>query len=345
MCLTLLLAPVSAAAQASSGVAPACTTEQHRQFDFWVGEWEVDNRHRQPGEDDATWYNTGTARDRVSAVLDGCAIIEYWHGLLSFDEVVGFSVRAFNPVDRRWDLVLLWPSADQPSFGTLKGTFQHHRGEFYSESADAQGGTVISRFTFSDVGRDWLRWDVATSPDSGLHWRPAWIMEFTRIGRAPTPMPADSVHRCEFPQIFELDFALGWWTGTAVLADGREAPISVHAEPIVQGCGTLEQIDIGEGEWKSLQVLTFESGQREWVSFRMDTAHPVLHRMVGSARGAAAELEGVRVYLDGEVLLKRRWEYQTDGSLLTVLSETTNGMDWTDVYAARLTKVSDVQRR
>jgi hypothetical protein len=208
-----------------------------------------------------------------------------------------------------------------------------------------EGRTTLSRFTFSDIGPDWLRWDLAVSPDSGLHWRPSWIMEFTRIGRAPTPLPADTTRRCGFPELFELDFMLGWWSGDAVLADGSEHPISVHAEPIVRGCGTLELIDIGEGEWKSLQVLTYELGPDAWVSYRMDTSRPVLHRMEGSARGSTAELEGVRTYLDGEAAVQRRWEYRTDGSLRTVLAETTNGTDWTEIFSARLTKISDVPGR
>lgn len=341
-----LLSPAPVVAQESAGFAPACATEQHRQFDFWVGEWEVDNRHRRPGEDDPTWYDTGIARDRVSAVLDGCAIVEHWKGSLSFGEVVGFSVRAFNPVTALWDLVLLWPPTDQPSFATLSGGFRHQRGEFFTRRADVSMGGTLSRFTFSDISPDTLRWDVAVSADSGLHWRPGWIMEFTRIGRAPTPVPADTVHRCEFPRIFELDFVLGWWAGTAVLADGRELPITVHAEPIVQGCGTLELIEIGDGDFKSLQVQTFEPGPQRWLSYRLDTQRPVLHRMDGSVRGASAQFEGTREYIDGESLVRRVWEYGTDDSLRTVLSESLDGgATWTDVYSANLTKRSNVRAR
>jgi len=154
------------------------------------------------------------------------------------------------------------------------------------------------------------------------------------------------VRRCDFPRIFELDFTLGWWRGTALLADGRELPISVHTELIVQGCGTLELIDIGAGEWQSLAVQTYELGPRTWVSYHMDTQRPVLVRMEGSARGASAQLEGPRVYLDGEALLRRRWEYATDGSLRTVLSESSDdGTTWTDVYSADLRKISEVPGR
>ncbi len=346
VCAAIVLGFATAHSQESSGIAPACRSEAHRQFDFWVGEWEVDNRNRQAGGDDPRWYDTGTARDRVSAVLDGCALVEHWSGLLSFGEIAGFSVRAYNPVAERWDLVLLWPLTDAPNFSTFTGSFRHHRGEFFSESMGADEEIILSRFTFADIGPDWLRFDVATSADSGVTWRSGWIMEFTRLGRVPSPVPVDTVRRCTFPRIFELDFLLGWWRGTARMADGRELPISAHTELIAQGCGTLELTDIGDGEWQSLAVQTYELAPRTWVSYHIDTQRPVLVRMDGSARGASAQLEGTRVYLDGEALIRRRWEYGTDGSLRTVLSESSDGGTmWTDLYSAHLTKISEVPGR
>lgn len=47
--------------------------EQQRQFDFWGGDWEVQNRRLQP---DGNWKDAGTAHAKVNFVLDGQAILE-----------------------------------------------------------------------------------------------------------------------------------------------------------------------------------------------------------------------------------------------------------------------------
>ncbi len=85
--------PAAAWPQQPSASGAACDWPESREFDFWIGEWEVLNRHRAQGQDDPTWYQTGMATDRVFAAVGGCATVERWYGKLSFDEIVGFSVR------------------------------------------------------------------------------------------------------------------------------------------------------------------------------------------------------------------------------------------------------------
>jgi hypothetical protein len=55
--------PLATPAQPST-----CVSERHRQFDFWVGDWEV--QQKDEGEVEAT--------DRVTKDLDGCVILERW---------------------------------------------------------------------------------------------------------------------------------------------------------------------------------------------------------------------------------------------------------------------------
>lgn len=60
--------PVPAATSAAPPPAPGCHTAEQRQFDFWLGEWEV----------------TGPAgkkvvgHSRIEAILGGCVIAEHW---------------------------------------------------------------------------------------------------------------------------------------------------------------------------------------------------------------------------------------------------------------------------
>ncbi|MGZ3445268.1 MAG: hypothetical protein ACXWLG_06895, partial [Myxococcaceae bacterium] len=52
---------------ATSLKGPPCSTAGHRQFDFWVGDWEVQ-----------TPKGTAAGENKVEKILDGCALRESW---------------------------------------------------------------------------------------------------------------------------------------------------------------------------------------------------------------------------------------------------------------------------
>jgi hypothetical protein len=66
----------------------SCATAAHRQFDFWVGEWDVI---------EAGGQRAGT--NRIEKVLDGCALHETW---TSAGPVRGNSYSAWDAGDNRW---------------------------------------------------------------------------------------------------------------------------------------------------------------------------------------------------------------------------------------------------
>jgi hypothetical protein len=65
--LPLLLALATAPAPAPPA-APTCAAPEHRQFDFWIGEWTVVGKKagKQVGE------------SRITSAAAGCAIVEEW---------------------------------------------------------------------------------------------------------------------------------------------------------------------------------------------------------------------------------------------------------------------------
>ena len=75
-------------ASACGAAPPACTAPEHRQFDFWVGEWDVA---------DASGKPAGT--NRISAIHDGCALREEWQGRSG---VTGSSLNVYDRERKRW---------------------------------------------------------------------------------------------------------------------------------------------------------------------------------------------------------------------------------------------------
>ncbi len=88
------LAAASAALLACHAVAqspptpPACTAAEHRQFDFWIGRWEVFTPDGKKAGD-----------NHIEAIDGGCALIERWRGNGSF---TGTSLNSWDARARLW---------------------------------------------------------------------------------------------------------------------------------------------------------------------------------------------------------------------------------------------------
>lgn len=260
-----------------------CDRPEARQFDFWIGEWDVVNRNRT--EDSATWYVTGRATDRVYAVAGGCAIVEHWRGEAFGTHILGYSVRAVDEESGKWKLVLLWPQPGRTRFGVRYGSFRHGRGLFSKEVTGPDGATFLSRFVFSDVGSDSLRWESNRSTDGGRTWSARWIMEFRR--RDPIRDaglwngPTAGTHRCPGPEHRAFDEHVGEWRGIRRSPGDREG-IAVRArfEPILDGCAVMDRIwSTGTSEpWEIYRVRAWEAEGDHWVEYRIDTDRGDLHR-------------------------------------------------------------------
>ena len=81
-------APGGAEAQAAAAPGSSCQTVEHRQFDFWVGRWEV-------------FVPSGkkAGENRIEVIADGCALLEQWTG---GGGVTGKSLNIYDTHDRRW---------------------------------------------------------------------------------------------------------------------------------------------------------------------------------------------------------------------------------------------------
>jgi hypothetical protein len=86
--IALLAEPRSAAAQAVPAPGKSCQTVEHRQFDFWVGHWDV-------------FVASGrkAGQNRIEVIADGCALLEQWTG---GGGVTGKSLNIYDTHDRRW---------------------------------------------------------------------------------------------------------------------------------------------------------------------------------------------------------------------------------------------------
>jgi hypothetical protein len=155
----LLASPrLLAAQETSSAAAPkACAAPEHRQFDFWIGEWDV------------TIPQGATAgRNRIEPILGGCALRENWTGAKGSS---GTSYNAFNRTSGKWHqtwvdnggLVLL-----------LDGAFADGKMVLSGETRDTSGAKVLNRITWQETAPGAVRQLWETSRDGGGTWSVAF---------------------------------------------------------------------------------------------------------------------------------------------------------------------------
>jgi hypothetical protein len=149
-----------------------------RDFDFWIGRWNVHNRYlraRLAGSED---WDEFEATSVARPLLDGLGNQDEFR--TDYDGgFIGMSFRFFDPAKQQW--VIYWADTRRP--GELDppvwGGFSGDTGVF--EGTDVLAGRrIFVRFTWSGVTTPAPRWEQAFSADGGAAWETNWIMEFTR---------------------------------------------------------------------------------------------------------------------------------------------------------------------
>jgi len=164
--LALVPAVALAVPVPSPGPAPACSSAEHRQFDFWVGEWEV----RRPDGRVA-----GT--NRITRILGGCVLEERWTGAAGSR---GTSVNIYDAGRRRWHQT--WVD-DEGLLLQLDGGLVEGRMELTGETIAEDGKPMRHRITWErlDGGRVRQKWE--TSRDAGANWSLAFEGVYARLRR------------------------------------------------------------------------------------------------------------------------------------------------------------------
>ena len=156
--LAVLFPLLIAQLHAQQAPPAACTSDVHRQFDFWVGDWEVtDSAGR-------TVYGT----NRVVREEGGCLIHENWVGSRGGS---GQSLNFFDPLQQKWEQV--WVGSDGLILQMLGGL---RRDSMVLEGeALAPGGARVAQraaWTPQADGRVRQFWEQST--DGGSTWAVAF---------------------------------------------------------------------------------------------------------------------------------------------------------------------------
>lgn len=150
MSASLVTAPIIVAL-AITGGPPRCDSPEFRQFDFWVGEWDVTSGGQPAGS------------NRITVEEDGCVVHEHWRGARGG---TGQSFNFYDRADGRWHQVWVSNSGNVLS---LSGAFV--AGALVLEGERMEGSrTVRHRLSFTPNADGTVRqlWEMST--DGGTTW-------------------------------------------------------------------------------------------------------------------------------------------------------------------------------
>lgn len=136
---------------------PCMATPEHRQFDFWIGEWNV-----------LTPQGQLAGTNSVQRVVDGCVIFENWTGSQGGN---GKSFNYYDRNDRKWHQLWVGSGGGAVNFS---GEFKDGAMRYEAVSAAANGTKTLQRMTFFKLEGDKVRQLWETSTDDGKSWTVAF---------------------------------------------------------------------------------------------------------------------------------------------------------------------------
>lgn len=161
LALAALLSPflADADAPAASAKADPCAAKESRQFDFWLGDWNViDPAGKVAGH------------NRIEAILGGCALAEHWDGAGGGH---GTSYNAYDATSKTWQQ--FWVDK-QGGVLHLEGTFDGERMALRS----TRPGAHVDRITWTPNKDGTVRQLWETSEDSGKTWKTSFDGRYER---------------------------------------------------------------------------------------------------------------------------------------------------------------------
>lgn len=156
-----ILLAVPLAAVSIAHAAP-CDDAPYRQFDFWIGRWDVTDKGK---------VIAGSVIERFAG---GCAILE------SYTQLDGYSGKSINFYDAS---LKRWRQTWTDSLGNSSewaGEFRDGAMRFDGEAHRSDGARVVRNMTFTPLDGGSVRQASDLSPDGGKTWRPGYDFVYVK---------------------------------------------------------------------------------------------------------------------------------------------------------------------
>lgn len=161
ICLALLAAlcfvtGVFAQSNTKPPAKPCAARPEYRQFDFWIGEWDVQAGGQQAGA------------SSVQLILGDCVIFENWTGARG---MTGKSFNIYNAAKGKWQQTWVDSTGNVLE---LYGEFKDGAMRLVGEKPGPNGGKIINKLSFFPLEGGRVRQLWESSQDDGKTWSTAF---------------------------------------------------------------------------------------------------------------------------------------------------------------------------
>lgn len=147
----------------------SCSVAEQRQFDFWVGVWDVEWPGNKP-----TQIEHGT--NTIRRVLDGCVVEEDFSGGKD-THLRGKSHSIFLPRVHQWKQT--WVD-NEGSYLDFTGEFKDGQMILTREASAPDGSRFLQRMVWKNIKYSEFDWSWEKSEDNGKSWQVVWPIHYRR---------------------------------------------------------------------------------------------------------------------------------------------------------------------
>lgn len=147
-----------------------CSAPAYRQFDFWIGEWDVYGKN-----------GTKAGDSKISLILDSCIILEEWTSAGSNQGLryAGKSFNTWNRNTKQWQQT--WVDNTGGSTEYLEGKYDENKIIFQTKPFPFSKDTIaVRKLTFFNLSADKVRQFAEITKDNGASWQTEYDLEYRR---------------------------------------------------------------------------------------------------------------------------------------------------------------------
>jgi hypothetical protein len=141
-----------------------CRSPEYRQFDFWVGDWDV----RAPNGPSA-------GHNVVTLEQDGCLLVEHWTA--SSGGQTGTSFNYYDVRDKKWHQLYLDNSGNAAAFPAMAGNLVEEKMVLLTDEKQIP----VSRWTWYVLGPGRVRQMAEQSSDGQKTWNIVWDSVYAKV--------------------------------------------------------------------------------------------------------------------------------------------------------------------
>jgi hypothetical protein len=142
-----------------------CRSQEYRQFDFWVGDWDV---HTPNGP--------SVGHNVVTLEQDGCLLVEHWTA--SSGGQTGTSFNYYDVRDKKWHQLYLDNSGNAGAFPAMAGNLAEGKMVLLTDEKQVPA----SRWTWYVLGPGRVRQMAEQSSDGQKTWNIVWDSVYEKVG-------------------------------------------------------------------------------------------------------------------------------------------------------------------